>query len=62
MLQVVDYVTKKEVGPNMSGEMYIKTPHRMIAYADNIPSMVDDEGWLRTGRLKYMGKREKINE
>ena len=52
MLQVVDYVTGKKVGPDIPGELYIKSPTVMLGYDGSEASVTDEEGWLHTGNKK----------
>lgn len=61
VIKIVDVDTRKEVGYNTEGEIYISSPNLMKGYYNNQAATdaaieVDDEGtrWLRTGDLGYM--------
>lgn len=51
----IDDNTGFGLGPNESGELWIKGPQNMIGYLDN-PEATDEmliEGWIRTGDIAY---------
>ncbi|KAL1209394.1 Peroxisomal OPC-8:0-CoA ligase 1 [Cardamine amara subsp. amara] len=55
--RIVDPVTGKVLGPNQTGELWLKGPSIMKGYFSNeeaTSSTLDSQGWLRTGDLCYI--------
>ena len=53
--KVVDLDSKKALGPNMPGELFIKGPHVMAGYFKNKEATEEsfEDGWFRTGDVVY---------
>jgi acyl-CoA synthetase (AMP-forming)/AMP-acid ligase II len=54
--RIVDYDTGAELGPNQSGEIWIRGPQVMKGYLGNAQAtaeMITGDGWLRTGDIGY---------
>uniref|UniRef100_A0A1B0GNK2 AMP-dependent synthetase/ligase domain-containing protein n=1 Tax=Phlebotomus papatasi TaxID=29031 RepID=A0A1B0GNK2_PHLPP len=59
--KVVDLATSKSLGPNETGELYLKSLQTMKGYIGNdaaTKEAFDPEGWLRTGDLGYYDEDE----
>ena len=58
-VQVLDLQTGQELGPNIKGEIYFRSPGSlMLGYLknpDKTAQAIDSEGWLRTGKTRDMG-------
>ncbi|CAH2036718.1 unnamed protein product [Thlaspi arvense] len=55
--RIVDPVTGQVLGPNQTGELWLKGPSIMKGYFSNeeaTSSTLDSEGWLRTGDLCFV--------
>lgn len=55
-LQVVDFESKKVLGANERGEIWIKGPQVMLGYLGDSAATkqaIDDDGWLHTGENCY---------
>ena len=53
---ILDLETGLELGPGQRGELYIRGPQVMQGYlndAEKTASLIDSEGWLRTGDVAY---------
>lgn len=54
--KIVDYVTGNELGPNQTGEIWVRGPQVMKGYLGNrqaTAEMIREDGWLRTGDIGY---------
>eukprot|EP00092_Neocalanus_flemingeri_P018391 GFUD01019904.1.p1 GENE.GFUD01019904.1~~GFUD01019904.1.p1 ORF type:complete len:566 (-),score=147.84 GFUD01019904.1:456-2153(-) len=53
--KVVDLDSNKALGPNQSGELFIKGPHVMAGYFQNKEATEEsfEDGWFRTGDVVY---------
>ncbi len=61
--KIVDYVSGAELGPNQSGEIWVRGPQVMKGYLGNndaTAQMVRKDGWLRTGDIGYAGEDGKL--
>jgi len=58
--KIIDVETGKELGPNESGELYLKSETRMLGYLKNEKATAEaidpNGGWLRTGDMAYYDK------
>ncbi len=55
--RVVDYSTGEDLGPNQSGEIWLRGPNIMQGYLNQPEASrrtVDDERWLHTGDIGYI--------
>jgi acyl-CoA synthetase (AMP-forming)/AMP-acid ligase II len=55
--RVVDYSTGLDLGPNQSGEIWLRGPNIMQGYLNQPEASrntVDAEGWLHTGDIGYI--------
>ncbi|CAG5073877.1 Similar to Luciferin 4-monooxygenase (Photinus pyralis), partial [Cotesia congregata] len=55
-VKVVDLNTKKILGPNQRGELWIRTPRLMLGYWKNLSKtekVIDSKGWYHSGDLVY---------
>ena len=55
--RIVDLVTGVDLGPNETGELWVRGPQVMKGYLnrpDATASAVDGDGWLRTGDIAYV--------
>lgn len=62
-LKVVEMDTKKSLGPNKVGELYLKSNGLMKGYVGNLEATneaIDDDGWFHTGDLGYYDDHEYI--
>ncbi|HXY31258.1 MAG TPA: AMP-binding protein [Gemmatimonadaceae bacterium] len=56
-VRIVDVATGASLGPNESGELWIRGPQVMMGYLncpDATRDTVDEEGWLHTGDIGYV--------
>jgi acyl-CoA synthetase (AMP-forming)/AMP-acid ligase II len=54
--KIVDYLTVAELGPNQTGEIWVRGPQVMKGYLGNnhaTAEMIREDGWLRTGDIGY---------
>ncbi|XP_076808763.1 uncharacterized protein LOC143451885 isoform X1 [Clavelina lepadiformis] len=62
-LKVLDLDTRKELGPNQSGELWLKGPQVILGYYKN-PSAnaecFDEDGWFRSGDIGYYDEKGNI--
>nr|6AAA_A Chain A, Blue-shifted Luciferase [Amydetes]6AAA_B Chain B, Blue-shifted Luciferase [Amydetes] len=59
--KVTDLDTGKTLGPNQRGELWLKGPMVMKGYVNNpeaTHSLIDKEGWVRTGDIAYYDEDE----
>ncbi|XP_039309755.1 4-coumarate--CoA ligase-like 7 isoform X2 [Solenopsis invicta] len=62
-IKVVDSKSGKVLGPNQSGEIWIKSALMMNGYYRNpeaTKSTIDEEGWLRSGDIGYVDEDGEI--
>lgn len=55
-IRIVDVDTGEGLGPNETGELWLKTPVPLLGYLKSTPIVRDDtadDGWYRTGDLGY---------
>ncbi len=56
-MRVVDYSSGKDLGPNQSGEIWLRGPNIMQGYLNQPEASrdtVDENGWLHTGDIGYI--------
>ncbi|XP_020290457.1 4-coumarate--CoA ligase-like 7 [Pseudomyrmex gracilis] len=56
-LKIVDSDTGKVLGPNQSGEIWVKSPNMIIRYYNNpeeTKRTIDEDGWFHTGDIGYV--------
>ena len=58
--RIVDLETRRELGADQRGELYVRGPQVMRGYLNDpekTAGMIDSEGWLRTGDMAYADER-----
>lgn len=59
LYKVVDVETGRILGPNQSGELYVKSPLNMNGYLNMHTNVgFDEEGYLKTGDIVYYDEKK----